>query len=1830
MAAANPTPGALVVEDHSSLDPFSAHSHDPHRQRYSAFDDAQFSLYLNGSPVQAKRALEAHLAETTRRLQETSHLGNALVQQRKELEERLTEVVQQQGEDDIGPDLRQRLAELEKEFNEVGRETARAFLPKSRVPSGETDATGGSVYSSESMQSPSKVSVPSRKQRNHQPSRINDIALATEISTSLLSQLKELQAVLLQKDEQLKAVELDRSQLEIEVEGLSQRLRTLDESDSRLKDVNWSLETQVREFEAMSKSAADKEHRLNNTLNQAKSEKSALEREYEELKGMYAKLNDDHINKTKQHETELSGLRRNVAMGESERSALQRKLEDLANQNHELAKAVAYRMKADENNANGDSSGDDVNEGDEPSPDHSPPISPNKGTPRHGQLESETLKHSLQHAHRMIQQLKNNIHREKTEKIELKRMLQDARDEIETNRTAANLPGNASKRKKTEKEVFKKPARPDRLGALRRGTEEIVMEDDDWEEQDIVPSPSKPSKPTTSIPVVFTSDHSSPADSSAYEGFETANETTDAAFETANELDGTTTETDAFQTGAETPGGSSSDDMTETETGTVYGSSRRSVSPLMRKSPSHRDMYESTASNSGDDYDERELKTPRHRRRSSYRFQGRPGSSRRSPARGGLDSFASTPPAVRDSPNSYTSNSNNSTPAQGKSLFAELNGLSGDDTDSAAEGTPGRSSVVSTDSPERTILGRSPLQRSILGSTMVDSSTMTDPVLPEPVDMSSIYAQHTQPQAAIPADLSLSSLFVQNTSPQTPSQPQLKLSSFSSHDTVPKPASLPVLELSDVSAHATAPQPAHIPSLAMSSVVIQDTLPQSPPAPMLNLSTVSAHGTSPQSPPAPVFDFSTLSAHGTSPVSPPPATFALSAVAAHDTSPQSPPAPVFDMSTVSGHETLPREIPAPFLGMSSFSSHTTEPQDVRVPSLNMSTVSSHGTDPVSPVVEKVLPPSFNLSSITHQTTEPREGHGLKGVAPVALLASGISSQMTEPRMAQEDSSSMQNTRGISSNVSDGSRNANNSRQGVDQVPLQMSSVSAHSTAPTDVPRPTPSTLSAMSSQVTEPYAVNQILPQLSALSSQTTEPYAAKPTPSRLSMLSSQATVPVVPKLVVPQLSMHASQSTEPSVPKQTIHQLSMHASESTDPVAVRQQPLQISAPSSESTEPVVPKMAPWKLSPLFIQTSEPLDAPRPARPTLSVTSAQTTEPVQPMETTPSALSQFAYQTTEPVQPQGQAPFKLSAVSAQHTEPSQSAAALLSVHGSSEEKSIRDDDQESPTVPAFLPTPNRPSSSNRANAPALILSPIFTQATEPYTPSRPVTAHRREPTSPTLGFFDSASARSKDKEVESQGTSANDRAPLASVNGVVSQKSPRTPMSDGGTQTMVSAEQIDKLLLARSQRYSALFGTAELDNSPLPPGSPSRRYSNELGRTSRRPNSSGSTRSRAATPPPLPANHKEVIATLKNSLPPTSSGSMGPPARPASAYKKPSTPSLKTSNSGLTPKTNITTPRAHRRSEGRSGASSPISRRSSLSSFSSELDQRFNVAGGPSFATPGMPAGTTDPRMIQAITQTMIGEYLWKYTRKAGREDMSEKRHRRFFWIHPYTRTLYWSDTDPQTAGKVELKAKSVAIETVQEVDDLNPSPPGLHQKSLLVGTPGRFMKFTATTAQRHTTWYGALNYLCQRVENEQAETKSTNSEIQTEFNGGYRSSSRQTARSRMSISSYANRQTSSPGHSEIPTLRQSHVTPQRPSSTEPGQGTLSSRFSSLLRPTSAMRGSFASRRSRASVLDASTFEEPSSSHLELGRDIHEHVERDVDGMVNVRACCDGKYRHLD
>lgn len=176
-------------------------------------------------------------------------------------------------------------------------------------------------------------------------------------------------------------------------------------------------------------------------------------------------------------------------------------------------------------------------------------------------------------------------------------------------------------------------------------------------------------------------------------------------------------------------------------------------------------------------------------------------------------------------------------------------------------------------------------------------------------------------------------------------------------------------------------------------------------------------------------------------------------------------------------------------------------------------------------------------------------------------------------------------------------------------------------------------------------------------------------------------------------------------------------------------------------------------------------------------------------------------------------------------------------------RTVQDTQPESPTLPAFLPTPtSRPSTANRVSAPTMTLSPVATQGTEPLTPSRPVTAHRavapavttsassqteamenKQVSTPKVGYFDATLPSDKDvtSEMSTPRVDSTDgRMPLTPVNANVVGETPRTPMSDGGTQTMVSAQQIDKLLLARSQRWSSLITTSGLEKSLSPPESP--------------------------------------------------------------------------------------------------------------------------------------------------------------------------------------------------------------------------------------------------------------------------------------------------------------------------------------------------------------------------------------------------------------------------
>lgn len=129
--------------------------------------------------------------------------------------------------------------------------------------------------------------------------------------------------------------------------------------------------------------------------------------------------------------------------------------------------------------------------------------------------------------------------------------------------------------------------------------------------------------------------------------------------------------------------------------------------------------------------------------------------------------------------------------------------------------------------------------------------------------------------------------------------------------------------------------------------------------------------------------------------------------------------------------------------------------------------------------------------------------------------------------------------------------------------------------------------------------------------------------------------------------------------------------------------------------------------------------------------------------------------------------------------------------------------------------------------------------------------------------------------------------------------------------------------------------------------------------------------------------------------------------------------------------------------------------------------------------------------VVDAIAQTMVGEWMFKYVRRrksfgvsdsAAREENSNDRHKRWVWLAPYERAILWSSKQPASGTALMGKSgRKLTIQSVLDVKDDNPVPRGESQifnRSILILTPQRALKFTAMTAERHYLWLMSLSFL--------------------------------------------------------------------------------------------------------------------------------------------------------
>jgi len=117
---------------------------------------------------------------------------------------------------------------------------------------------------------------------------------------------------------------------------------------------------------------------------------------------------------------------------------------------------------------------------------------------------------------------------------------------------------------------------------------------------------------------------------------------------------------------------------------------------------------------------------------------------------------------------------------------------------------------------------------------------------------------------------------------------------------------------------------------------------------------------------------------------------------------------------------------------------------------------------------------------------------------------------------------------------------------------------------------------------------------------------------------------------------------------------------------------------------------------------------------------------------------------------------------------------------------------------------------------------------------------------------------------------------------------------------------------------------------------------------------------------------------------------------------------------------------------------------------------------------------------LNSTALTMIGAFFFKYTRGVFGKGSGERRHKRFFWVRPSTRMLYWSSVDPTSdnAPPSEMKIKCARIDSISEVSDFNPFPRSTYNHSLVILMSERELKITAPTREMHESWLHSLRRL--------------------------------------------------------------------------------------------------------------------------------------------------------
>ncbi|CEI85619.1 hypothetical protein RMCBS344292_00078 [Rhizopus microsporus] len=436
---------------------------------------------------QVKSELAAQLSNQEQLLAKlgTSQISrNAFLKQSDMIRKELQDLNKYNQQDELPTEIREKLETLANEFQHIkatkSSDTVSPLLPP--APTHSSSSKQRAKYANGNKRNP-------------------DIEFATEIGQGLLIEVRKLQSIIQEKEEIIKQLEAAKRENERHHETAQRHLKQREEIEERLKEENWNLEVANQELRT---------HLLesNQTIAKHNAEYARLVKQIknqsEQIDIMKAQeeKNTSLIEAMKaRHEQETHQLRKHAANAQRENAQIQKQIEALNTElkicKAKLAIKMATASARSEEPSESSEAAADKNDQDS---DHSvkdvhPTSSTSTTTNRSQQLETETLKQSLAHAHRIISNLRSTAHKEKLEKFELKKMLSDSQETIEQLRKdIANMSNNAisiNGSRSNTKTAKKKHTKKRRGGVARQARGVSINDSSDSDQQSIKSSDSE-------------------------------------------------------------------------------------------------------------------------------------------------------------------------------------------------------------------------------------------------------------------------------------------------------------------------------------------------------------------------------------------------------------------------------------------------------------------------------------------------------------------------------------------------------------------------------------------------------------------------------------------------------------------------------------------------------------------------------------------------------------------------------------------------------------------------------------------------------------------------------------------------------------------------------------------------------------------------------------------------------------------------------------------------------------------------------------------------------------------------------------------------------------------------------------------------------------------------------------------------------------------------------------------------------------------------------------------------------------------------------------------